>query len=93
VLSSIPSVKLVEMKQNREQGMCCGAGGGRMWMEEHIGRRINVTRTEQALETNAGIVATSCPFCITMISDGVKTKEAVDHVQVKDISELLDQAT
>jgi Fe-S oxidoreductase len=62
-------------------------------MEETIGRRINVTRTEQALETNAGIVATACPFCITMITDGVKTKEAVDHIQVKDISELLDQAT
>ncbi|MBS1959365.1 MAG: (Fe-S)-binding protein [Bdellovibrionales bacterium] len=93
VIESIPSVKMVEMKQHHDKGMCCGAGGGRMWMEEHIGRRVNVTRTEQALETNAGIIATACPFCVTMITDGVKTKEAVDHVQVKDISELLDQAT
>lgn len=93
VIESIPNVKLVEMKQHHDQGLCCGAGGGRMWMEEHIGRRINVTRTEQALETKAKVIATSCPFCITMINDGVKTKEAVDQVQVKDISELLDQAT
>lgn len=93
VIESIPSVKMVEMSANHDKGMCCGAGGGRMWMEETLGKRINVTRTEQALETNAGIVATACPFCITMISDGVKTKEAVDYVQVKDIAELLDQAT
>lgn len=93
VLQSIPKVNLVEMKMNHDKGMCCGAGGGRMWMEEHIGKRINVTRTEQAIETNAKTVATSCPFCITMISDGVKTKEMVDQIQVKDIAELLDEST
>lgn len=93
VLTSIPKVNLVEMKLNHEQGMCCGAGGGRMWMEETIGRRVNVVRTEQALETKATTVATACPFCITMISDGMKTKDMVDKVQVKDIAEILDSAT
>ena len=64
-----------------------------MWMEEHTGKRINDTRTEMALETNASVVAASCPFCITMLSDGMKTKEMQDKVKVVDIAELLDQAT
>ncbi len=93
VLTSIPKVNLVEMKMNHDQGMCCGAGGGRMWMEEHIGKRINVTRSEQAIETGAKTVATSCPFCITMITDGMKDKGMADKVQVKDIAEILDSAT
>lgn len=93
VLKSIPKVNLVEMRQNHDQGMCCGAGGGRMWMEEHIGSRINVRRTEQAIETKASTVATACPFCITMISDGVKTKDMTDSIKVRDIAEILDSAT
>ncbi len=93
VLSAVPKVNLVEMKQNKDQGLCCGAGGGRMWMEEHIGSRINVKRSEQAIETHATTVATSCPFCITMISDGMKTKEMVDKIKVKDIAEIMDEAT
>ncbi len=93
ILTSIPKVNLVEMRLNKEQGMCCGAGGGRMWMEETIGKRINVTRSEQALETKATTVATSCPFCITMISDGMKSKDMFDKVQVRDIAEILDSTT
>ena len=93
ILGSIPKVNLVEMKQNHDQGLCCGAGGGRMWMEEHHGARINVTRTEQAIETKAKLVATACPFCVTMISDGVKTKDMTDQIQVKDIAEILDSTT
>jgi Fe-S oxidoreductase/nitrate reductase gamma subunit len=93
VIESIPSARLVEMKQNRESGLCCGAGGGRMFMEETIGKRINIARTEQALETHAGIVAASCPFCMTMMTDGVKSKEMLDKVKVMDIAELMDQAT
>ena len=92
-IEAIPQVKMVEMKLNHDQGMCCGAGGGRMWMEEHIGKRINVNRTEQALETGATTVATACPFCITMINDGLKDKGMVDKVRVKDIAELLDEST
>ncbi|MCM2280084.1 MAG: (Fe-S)-binding protein [Oligoflexia bacterium] len=93
VIGALPSVRLVEMKNNHDQGMCCGAGGGRMWMEETIGKRINVARTEQALDTKAGVVASSCPFCMTMLSDGVKTKDMQDKVKVLDIAELIDQAT
>jgi len=93
VLNSLPSIRMVEMKNNHDQSMCCGAGGGRMWMEEKIGKRVNVTRTEQALDTKAGIVASSCPFCMTMLGDGVKTKDMTDKVKVMDIAELIDQAT
>ncbi len=93
VIDSLPAVRRVEIKSHHDQSMCCGAGGGRMWMEETIGKRVNVTRTEQALETKAGIVAASCPFCMTMITDGIKTKEMQDKVRVMDIAELIDQAT
>jgi Fe-S oxidoreductase len=93
VLKSLPSVNLVEMKSNHDQSMCCGAGGGRMWMEETIGKRVNIARTEQALATNAGVIAASCPFCMTMMTDGVKSKEMQDKVRVMDIAELMDQAT
>jgi Fe-S oxidoreductase len=64
-----------------------------MWMEEHQGTRINVARTEQAIETQATTVAASCPFCITMLTDGVKDKDMVGKIQVKDIAEILDSAT
>ena len=64
-----------------------------MWMEETIGKRVNITRTEQALATKAGVVAASCPFCMTMLSDGVKSKDMQDKVRVVDIAELIDQAT
>jgi Fe-S oxidoreductase len=93
VLQSLPSIHLLEMKSNHDQSMCCGAGGGRMWMEEKTGKRINIARTEQALATRAGIVASSCPFCMTMLTDGVKSKEMQDKVKVMDIAELLDQST
>ena len=93
VIEALPSVRLIEMKNNHDQSMCCGAGGGRMWMEEKIGKRVNIARTEQALDTNAGIVASACPFCMTMMSDGVKSKEMQDKVRVMDIAELVDQST
>ena len=93
ILKSLPSARIVEMKSNHDQSMCCGAGGGRMWMEERIGKHVNIARTEQALDTKAGIVAASCPFCMTMLSDGVKSKDMQDKVKVMDIAELMDQAT
>ena len=92
ILKSIPGVELVEMERNRESGMCCGAGGGLMWMEEHVGNRINVTRTEQALATNASVISSGCPYCLTMLSDGTKAKEVEDTVGTYDIAELLERA-
>ena len=93
VIQSLPATKLIEMSSNHDQSMCCGAGGGRMWMEEKTGKRVNVARTEQALATHAGVVASSCPFCMTMLTDGIKTKDMQDKVKVMDIAELIDQAT
>lgn len=93
IIDSIPAIKRVEMKNSHDQSMCCGAGGGRMWMEEKTGQRINITRTEQAIETKANIIASSCPFCMTMMSDGVKSKDAQKEINVLDIAELIDQST
>ncbi len=89
VLNSISRTQVREMPRSREKGFCCGAGGGRMWMEEKEGKRINIERTDEALSTNADVIATACPFCMTMMSDGVKAKEANERVAVKDIAELL----
>jgi len=93
VLEAVPGLQLVEMKNNHDQSMCCGAGGGRMWMEETVGKRVNITRTEQALETGASVIAAACPFCMTMMNDGVKAKDKQDSVKVMDLAELMDQAT
>jgi len=81
--------ELVEMTRSKDKGLCCGAGGGRMWMEETIGKRINIERTEEALSTGATTVASACPFCMTMMNDGVKAKEAAEKVQVRDVAEIL----
>ncbi len=92
VLRAIPELSLTEMPRSKDRGMCCGAGGGRMWMEEKEGKRINIERTEEALATTAGAIGTACPFCLTMMTDGVKAKEAAEQVEVKDIAELLWEA-
>lgn len=92
ILKAIPGVKLVEMERNRETAMCCGAGGGLMWMEEHVGNRINVARTEQALATNASVISSGCPYCLTMLSDGTKAKEVEDKVGTYDVVELLERS-
>jgi Fe-S oxidoreductase len=93
ILDAVPGVELTEMKRSRSKGFCCGAGGGRMWMEEKEGKRVNIERTEEALATNSGVIATACPFCMTMLTDGVKSKEASDRVEVKDVAEILLEAT
>jgi Fe-S oxidoreductase len=92
ILRSIPGVKLVEMERNRETGMCCGAGGGLMWMEETTGTRINVARTEQALAVNPTVISSGCPYCLTMLTDGTKAKEVEEQVATYDIAELLEKA-
>lgn len=92
ILRGIPGVKLVEMERNRETAMCCGAGGGLMWMEEHVGNRINVARTEQALATNASVISSGCPYCLTMLEDGTKAKEVEDSIGTFDVAELLERS-
>jgi Fe-S oxidoreductase len=89
ILSQIPGVEVVEMERNRENGMCCGAGGGMMWMEETEGVRVNVARTEQALQVNPTVIGSACPYCLTMLSDGTKAKEVEDQVKTMDVAEIL----
>jgi Fe-S oxidoreductase len=96
ILSAIQGLTTTEMPRCKERGFCCGAGGARMWMEEKIGKRINVERTEEALDTDADIISTACPFCITMLSDAVAEKQqsggAREGVQVLDVSQILAQS-
>lgn len=83
-------VELIEMKRCRSNGLCCGAGGGQMFKEEEKGDvRVNIERANEALATGANIIAAACPFCNTMMSDGVKNKEMEDEVAVMDIAELV----
>ena len=82
--------ELVELKRCKTNGLCCGAGGGQMFKEDEPGTtRINIARAEEILETQATIVAANCPFCITMLSDGMKAKDKQDDVMVYDLSELI----
>lgn len=91
ILKAIPELNIKEMKRSKNKGLCCGAGGTRMFMEETIGKRINVERSEEAIATGATTIAAACPFCSTMLTDGVKEKHA--PVVVKDVAEILDEAT
>ena len=85
---------LKEMKSCKEKGLCCGAGGAQMFKESEKGNKeINIKRTEEALETKSEIIAAGCPFCNTMLTDGIKNKEMEDKVHVYDIAELLDKST
>jgi Fe-S oxidoreductase len=92
ILDSIPGLKLVEMGRHRNRSFCCGAGGGRMWMEERIGRRINQMRTEQALQTKATLLGTACPYCLTMLVDGIKDLNQAEKMAAFDLSELVERS-
>ncbi len=94
VLESIPGVRLVEAEYwNRERGLCCGAGGAQMWKEEEHGKeRVNTKRTLQLLDTGADTIASACPFCKTMITDGVKAQEKEEAIATLDIAQMLEQA-
>ncbi|MBN1302749.1 MAG: 4Fe-4S dicluster domain-containing protein [Melioribacteraceae bacterium] len=88
-LMNVNGLELIEMDRNRDKGFCCGAGGGRMFMEETEGTRINENRAKEALDTGADTIAAACPFCMTMMSDGVKSFDKSDEVAVKDIAEIV----
>ncbi|MEW9673757.1 (Fe-S)-binding protein [Ammoniphilus sp. 3BR4] len=92
ILKSIPGVNVLEMERNKQDAMCCGAGGGNMWMEETQGKRINIERTEQALQLNPTTIGSNCPYCLTMMSDGVKAKEAESSVRTLDIAEIVERS-
>lgn len=88
VLAACAEGKVVELERNREHSFCCGAGGGLMWTEEKLGKRINHLRAQEVISAKAEIVATSCPFCLTMLRDALKDKDQAD-IKVKDIAQLL----
>jgi Fe-S oxidoreductase len=92
VIDAVPGLDSVEMPRCREKGFCCGAGGGRMWLEESIGTRINLDRTDEALAMETDFVGTSCPYCMIMIDDAVKTRGREDDVEVLDIAQLLERS-
>ena len=89
LLKSVSGVSLVEMDRNMNKSFCCGAGGGRMWLEEDIGQRINEMRTDQALAKNPDIIAIGCPYCLTMLDDGIKAREKQESVKSLDIAEII----
>jgi Fe-S oxidoreductase len=88
-IKSIKGAELIEMKRNKSRGFCCGAGGGRMFLEDEEGGRINIERTKEAIAVQADTIASACPFCMTMLSDGVKHFEKTNEIEVKDIAELV----
>jgi Fe-S oxidoreductase len=92
VLARLCTDAPLEFALSREKSMCCGAGGGRMWMEEKIGTRINVLRVEQALEVSPRTIATACPYCAVMVADGLGELAPAAAVQSRDIAELVADA-
>ena len=92
VLHAIPSLDIREMKRSGKESFCCGAGGGWMWMDEKIGKRINIQRLEDALAIDPDWITTACPFCITMFDDAIKSKDKEESLQIWDIAEIVEQA-
>jgi len=89
VAKAVPGLRLVELPRHRERGLCCGGGGGHMWMEVQAKKRVNIIRVEEALEAKVDTVAVGCPFCLAMLDLGRKVKEAEGRLSVKDVSELV----
>ncbi|GAM10845.1 putative protein [Geobacter sp. OR-1] len=81
----------MEFERQRNQGFCCGGGGGRMWLEEHTGARININRVEEALAKNPDTVCVACPYCLTMFEDGLKDKLS-GQTRVRDVAEIVAEA-
>jgi Fe-S oxidoreductase len=91
IIDALPGVTRVEPSRTRQRGLCCGAGGGQMWMELDIGKRMNYVRTDELLETKPDVIAVACNFCMTMVDDGVKARGKEDDTEVLDLAELLDR--
>src|ERR671918_552632 len=95
VLDAVPGVRSVEMHRCRERGFCCGAGGARMWMEERIGERVTLERTDEAPATGADVVGTACPYCMVMLDDAIKARQAEgqgEGVKVLDVAQVLEES-
>lgn len=92
ILKAIGGINKVELARSRSTSFCCGGGGGHMWMDEEPGKRVNVRRTEEVIEAKVDLVATACPYCLTMFEDGLKTKEVEESIKAMDLSELVVQA-
>jgi Fe-S oxidoreductase len=92
IIESVPGTNLVETERRKRTSFCCGAGGGRMWMEEDIGERINRMRCEQLLETGAKTLATACPYCLIMLEDAIKEKNLEDEINIFDLAEMVDRS-
>jgi len=92
VIASVTGQMPIEMERHHDKSFCCGAGGGRMWMEERIGKRINVARVEEALKKDPRTICVCCPYCMTMFQDGLKDSKADDRVQVLDLAEIVAEA-
>jgi Fe-S oxidoreductase len=92
ILAQLTKDAPLEFELRREKAMCCGAGGARMWMDEKIGRRINIVRFEQALPQRPSVIATACPYCATMMSDGAKALGREPEIVTRDIAELVAEA-
>lgn len=92
ILRAIPGIEVLEMERSKEDALCCGAGGGRMWMEEHEGTRINRARTDMALAVKPTVIGSNCPYCLTMLSDGTKAAGVEEQVQTLDIVEIIEKS-
>lgn len=89
IVGAVPGVKMVEMARSGKRGFCCGGGGGRFWMEERIGKRMNEMRTEDVIGAKADVVATACPYCLQMLEDGIKARGAEETLKAMDLAELI----
>jgi Fe-S oxidoreductase len=82
-------VTLLELERNKERGFCCGGGGGRMWLHEKLGKRMNLLRAEEVTRSGAEVLGTACPYCLTMLEDGIKNLETDNPPKVMDLVEIV----